>query len=100
MNKLLSTMLACVFACASTFALAAPEVTPPPAQQQKDQVPDSTSNGNYLKPQPNDNAGSAQDTPRSGNPQAHPAAKEKSKRFHEKPEDGGTGTGAATGTSR
>ena len=99
MNKLLSTMLACVFASASSLAIAAPEVPPPPAHQQKNQVPDSTDHGNYLKAQPDNNAGSAGDNQRSGDPKAHPAAKEKSKRFNEKPEDGGTGTGA-TGNTR
>lgn len=97
MNKLLSTLLACLFACVSTYAVAAPADAvgtdnPPPAHQQKNQVPDSTGNGNYLQDQPNNNADTNQQN--SGNPQAK-GAKEKSKRFHQKPEDGGTGTGGS-----
>lgn len=94
MNKLLSIMLASVFVCVSSMAVAAPEGAPPPAHQQKNQVPESTGNGNYLEAQPDNSSGNAQQQNQgSGNAQqAKPGgAKEKSKRFQQSPEDGGTG---------
>lgn len=91
MNKLLSTMLACVFACVSIFAVAAPEVPPPPAHQQKNQVPDSTGNGNYLESQPDNNGATGTTTGRQPSDQQRSKASniEKSKKVKEKPADGG-----------
>jgi hypothetical protein len=74
----------------------------PPAQIQKDQVPNSTSNGNYLEPQPDENGATTNtngttnsnaDKQYRKDKKAHKGSKptnlEKSKRF-ESPENGGT----------
>ena len=57
--KKLQTLIAASFLCISSTAIyAAPDNVPggdvPPAQMQKDNVPNSTENGNYLEPQPSD----------------------------------------------
>ena len=67
-------------------AQAGPAVEAPPVHQQKQDVPDSTKNGNYLEPQDMNTSGpeSSRDGATSGN------AKEKSKRFEKDPEHGGT----------
>lgn len=61
-------------------------VEPPPVHKQKQDIPDSTKNGNYLEPQDQDTSGteSSREGATSGN------AKEKSKRFEKDPEHGGT----------
>lgn len=55
----LQTLIAASFLCiTSTAVYAAPDNVPggdmPPAQMQKDNVPNSTENGNFLEPQPAD----------------------------------------------
>ncbi|MBA3696833.1 MAG: hypothetical protein H0W85_08800 [Methylotenera sp.] len=71
----------------------------PPAQMQKNQVPDSTANGNYLEPQPDENGATANTTDKQTNKQKSHKMKskgskatniEKSNRFSETPENGGT----------
>ena len=97
MKKLLSILLASTFLCSMTVAFAAPPDNAPPAQQQKNQVPDTHQNGDYLEPQPDNNnaatTGNSDTQGRQGvgNKQSKPGNVEKSKRFHEKPQDGGTG---------
>jgi len=97
MKKLLSILLASTLLSAMTVAFAAPPENAPPAQQQKNQVPDSPQNGDYLEPQPDNNnaattgSSDAQGKQGSGHKQSKPGNLEKSKRFHEKPQDGGTG---------
>lgn len=92
MNKLLTVLLASVF-MSSTSAVFAADATggdAPPAHQQKKEVPNTTKNGDYLQDQPDNNNGSNA-TNQSGNKQSKPGNMEKSKRFHEKPSEGGTG---------
>lgn len=93
MKTLLPVLLASVLACSVNMATAAPQDNAPPAQQQKNQVPDSTQNGNYLENQPDNNSntkGSANQQ-NSTNKPSKAGNMEKSKRFHQKPEEGGTG---------
>lgn len=96
MKKILSILLTAFLSGALTTVWAAPDnVAPenvPPAHKQKNQVPDTTHNGDYLERQPNNNnpaKGSAnqQDT---GNQPSKASNMEKSKRFHKDPEQGGT----------
>lgn len=58
MNKLQTLIAASLLCITSTAVYAAPDNVPggdvPPAQQQKDNVPNSTENGNFLEPQPAD----------------------------------------------
>ncbi len=93
MKKLLFIVLASTLTCSMTAALAAPADTAPPVQQQKNQVPQTPQNGDYLEPQPDNNAASSDTQGKSGSDhkQSKPGSLEKSKRFHEKPQDGGTG---------
>lgn len=93
MKTLLPVLLASVLACSVNMATAAPQDNAPPAQQQKNQVPDSTQNGNYLENQP-DNNNDTKDSANQQNSTNKPSKAgnmEKSKRFHQKPEEGGTG---------
>lgn len=96
MRTLLSILLVSGLALATTTTFAAPpDTSAPPAQQQKNQVPDSTRNGDYLEPQPDNNgagnAGSQDTDGRQGSSAPSKARNmEKSKRFHEKPQEGGT----------
>lgn len=90
MNKLLNLLLASVMMCGAGAAFAAEPATGdvPPAHEQKKAVPDSTKNGDYLQEQQDNNSGS---TGNSANKQSKPGSNmEKSKRFHEKPAEGGT----------
>lgn len=94
MNKLLTALLASMLMCSASAVFAAGEGTggEPPAHQQKKQVPDSTKNGDYLQDQQDNNNGSnANQGSASGNKQSKPGNIEKSKRFQEKPSEGGTG---------
>ncbi|SNR71627.1 hypothetical protein SAMN05192560_0683 [Methylobacillus rhizosphaerae] len=61
-------------------------VDAPPVHQQKQDMPDSTEHGDYLEPQDQSTQGeeSSRDGASSGN------AQEKSKRFEQEPEQGGT----------
>lgn len=74
MNTLLRLILAgvCTFLTSLPVALAADEG--PPAQQQKNQVPDSTQNGNYLEPQQDNNNGNAANATQE---RAHPSKQSK-----------------------
>jgi hypothetical protein len=91
MNKLLTVLLASVFMSATTAVIAADATggEVPPAHQQKKEVPNSTKNGDYLQDQPDNNGSNANQG--SGNKQSKPGNLEKSKRFQEKPAEGGTG---------
>jgi hypothetical protein len=91
MNKLLTVLLTSVLISPATavFAADAPSDVPP-AHQQKKALPDSTKNGDYLQDQPDNNSGSNANQG-SANKQSKPGNIEKSKRFNEKPADGGTG---------
>ncbi|WP_223261258.1 hypothetical protein [Methylophilus medardicus] len=94
MKKHLSIVFAGLLMTATTSVWAAPADNVPPTQQQKNQVPDTNQNGNYLEPQADNNnaASDPQSQKQSGaNKTNKPANVEKSKRFHEKPQDGGTG---------
>jgi hypothetical protein len=93
MNKLLTVLLASVFMCstATVFAADATGGDVPPAHQQKKEVPNTTKSGDYLQEQPDNNNGSNASNQGSGNKQSKPGNIEKSKRFHEKPSEGGTG---------
>ncbi|MGP1716054.1 MAG: hypothetical protein ACTS9Y_02650 [Methylophilus sp.] len=90
MNKLLTVLLASVFMSTTTAAFAADATggDVPPAHQQKKEVPNTTKNGDYLQDQPDNNSNANQG---SGNKQSKPGNIEKSKRFQEKPAEGGTG---------
>lgn len=100
MKHTLTLLLATAMLCSTTGAIAAPpdDKAPdnvPPAHQQKNSVPDSNQNGNYLEQQPdnnNDTGKSVSGTNHQGTNKPSKAGNmEKSKRFHQKPEDGGTG---------
>lgn len=97
MKKLLSILLASTFLCSMTVVFAAPADNAPPAQQQKNQVPDTHQNGDYLEPQPDNNNAAPLVTAirRVGRVvvinSPSRATLKKAKRFHEKPQDGGTG---------
>jgi hypothetical protein len=89
MKKLISIIFVSVLSLSSYSLMAAGTSDGPPAQQQKDQVPDSTKNGNYLESQP-DNNGATEATKKKG--QSNPAKAsnvEKGKKVKEKPENGG-----------
>jgi len=94
MKQLLSIVLAGSLLC-SMCAIAAPPESVPPAQQQKNQLPDTHQSGDYLEPQPDNNGANSnadvQGKPGSANKPSRPGSMEKGKRFHEKPQDGGTG---------
>ncbi|MDP8567300.1 hypothetical protein [Methylophilus aquaticus] len=94
MKKLLAMLLTGAFACSipSTVAMAADDR--PPAQQQKNQIPDTPQNGNYLEPQQDHNGGADATQQQQGSQRkstSSPGNIEKSKRFQQKPQDGGTG---------
>ena len=95
MKKLLLMLLASMLVCSVPMATAAPQDNAPPAHQQKNQVPDTNQNGNYLEPQQdnnNDTKGSANTQQQnSTNKPSKAGNMEKSKRFHQKPDEGGTG---------
>ncbi len=104
MNKLYALITATFIAIPSSQVMAAAvdnNDVVPPAQIQKNQVPDSTSNGNYLEPQPDENGATANTTDKQMDKQAQKSHKakskgakatniEKSKRMTETPENGGT----------
>lgn len=106
MTKLKSLILATLISFSSTAVFAAAvdnNDVVPPAQTQKNQVPNSTSNGNYLESQPDENGATGNtngttnnnaDKQYNNNRKAtgsgsRPSNLEKSKRF-ESPENGGT----------
>jgi hypothetical protein len=105
MKNTLSLAIAAIFMVISHPTLAAPDnVSPdavPPAQKQKNQVPETNQNGNYLETQqdnnnPPKNPKGTGDQQQNGRQQTNaqpskPANMEKSKRFHQDPQQGGTG---------
>jgi len=98
MNKLFTIITAMLFAFSSWHIQAAPSDVPtseaPPAQMQKDKVPDSTTNGNYLEPQPDVNGvpldpANPQDSANKGKKNSSkPSNLEKNKKLKD-PADGG-----------
>lgn len=94
MKKLLAMLFTGVFAFSITSTLAVAADAGPPAQQQKNQVPDTHQNGNYLEPQQDNNGGTDATQQKQDNTHkssSRPGNIEKSKRFQQKPQDGGTG---------
>ena|SRR3954470_19324785 len=100
MKKLYALIAASVLAIPSTQILAAAvdnNDVVPPAQVQKNQVPNSTANGDYLEAQPDEN-GATGNTSDKQNQKSHQGKNkgakatniEKSKRLTESPENGGT----------
>lgn len=103
MNKLYALIAATFIAVPSGQVMAAAvdnNDVVPPAQIQKNQVPDSTKNGNYLEPQPDENGATGSTTDKQPDKQAQKSHKakskgakatniEKSKKVTEPPESGG-----------
>lgn len=105
MTKLLTALMFTLATVSSGQVLAAETNNAdmiPPAQVQKNQVPDSTSNGDYLETQPDENGATSnttnrQTTDKKNSKQMKSKSKdsnatnlEKSKRMTESPENGGT----------
>lgn len=105
MNRFLIIFTAFIFGITALNALAdtTNEVTPqndtviPPAQMQKNDIPDSTSTGDYLKTQPDEN-GATKNTNENNDKNSKSGKKhnksksnnlDKSKKSKEAPEDGG-----------
>lgn len=101
MNKLYALIAATFIAIPSSQVMAAAvdnNDVVPPAQIQKNQVPDSTANGNYLEPQPDENGATGNTTDKQTDKQKSHKAKskgakatniEKSKKVTETPDNGG-----------
>lgn len=89
MNKIFTGIAIGLLTFSSWQINAAPKDEAPPAQLQKDKVPNSTSNGNYLEPQPDEN-GAATNNASKSNKGVKPGNIEKSKKVTEPPEKGGT----------
>jgi hypothetical protein len=98
MKKLYLLALVAFFTLSTSVVIAEPVDSGPPAQQQKDVVPDSTSNGNYLEPQPDENGanntGNQNQTPDKKSKKHRKAASkptnlEKGKSHTESPDEGG-----------
>ncbi|MDI1309656.1 MAG: hypothetical protein PSV17_09525 [Methylotenera sp.] len=100
MTKLLAIVLLTLGSVSTGQVLAAETTNTdvvPPAHIQKNEVPDSTANGNYLEPQPDENGATTNTTDKQKRIQMNSKPKgsnatnlEKSKRLTETPEDGGT----------
>lgn len=91
MKKLLTVLLASAFAFSTGLTVAEAADAGPPAQQQKNQVPDTNQNGNYLEAQPDNNGGTnANQKQGTSSKQSKPGNMEKSKRFQQDPKQGGT----------
>jgi hypothetical protein len=89
MKKLLLTLLP-IFAFSAQVAMAQPVDSGPPAQQQKDAVPDSTSSGNYLEDEASTTVNG--DTQKAVDEKAKKAktnAPEKGKSHNKDPQEGG-----------
>ena len=90
MNKLQVLIAASFISVASLQAVAAPQAVPAdeahPAQLQKDQVPNSTENGNYLEPQATENHDAK---PADKHHKKDAKNKPKGKHVTEQPKDGG-----------
>jgi len=89
MKKLVLIICASVLSLSSYALLAAPVDNAPPVQQQKDQVPDSTNNGNYLENQPDNNGATDTTKKKTSSDPTKASNIEKSKKVKEKPENGG-----------
>ena len=104
MNKIIAILAALSLSAVSFSVFAAPNDAPPaeiqdapPAQIQKDHVPDSTSNGNYLEPQP-DESGASKATQekdshskktKEGHKNSKPTPAVRGKQTTEEPAEGG-----------
>lgn len=90
MNTLQSLLAIVFISLASTQAIAGPADVPAdqahPAQLQKDKVPNSTENGNYLEPQPTENTDVKQTDKHHTKDGKN---KPKGKNVTEQPKDGG-----------
>lgn len=85
MNKKSAVLLTMLLSMGTSVAMAADTPSnPPPAQKQMNTPPDSTSSGNYLETQPNDNGDKT-----DGKKNAKPTNVEKGKSHKEKPQSGG-----------
>ena len=87
MKKLLTIIATTLFSLASIHPMAAPVDEGPPAQIQKDTVPDTTKNGNYLEPQPLENQDVKQNDRKADTKNSK--VKPKGKNVTNKPENGG-----------
>jgi len=88
MNKKTTTIvIASLFAMSSMSLMAADTPSnPPPAQKQMNNVPDSTSSGNYLETQQDENGATKSNSNKKG---AKATNIEKGKSHNEKPDSGG-----------
>jgi hypothetical protein len=100
MKKIYALITATCFVFGYNFAIAEPADSGPPAQQQKNEVSPSTTHGDYLEPQPDENGATAKgNNANSTDQKAHkakksksnakPANTEKGKSHTEEPESGG-----------
>jgi hypothetical protein len=95
MIKLLTFIVASTLTFTSWYISAEPVDSGPPAQIQKDHVPDSTANGNYLEPQPDENGATKNSTVTNKKIKKYkakvskPTNLEKSKKVTEDPQAGG-----------
>ena len=92
MIKLLTFIAASIFTFASWHTYAEPVDSGPPAQMQKDNVPQSTATGNYLEPQPDENGVVKNSTLNKKMKKAKvskPTNLEKGKQVTQEPEGGG-----------
>jgi hypothetical protein len=100
MKKIYAVTTAVCFAIGYNFAIAAPVDSGPPAQQQKEVAP-STTHGDYLEAQPDENGATAEGNnanssdhktnkkAKKSKTNAKPANTEKGKSHTEQPESGG-----------
>ena len=92
MKKTSTILVASMFAFSSTALMAADTPSnPPPAQKQMNNVPDSTSSGNYLETQQDENGATKNNSDKnSSNKKGTKATNiEKGKSHNEKPDSGG-----------
>lgn len=98
MNIIIAIFAALSLSLVSQNIFADTSTAVPPEQMQKDKVPDSTSNGNYLEPQPDENGAIQQNTQdqnkhskKSKTTKKHSGTKptNRGKQTTETPEDGG-----------
>lgn len=93
MNKLNTLLIATVFSALSTQVYAEPVDNGPPAQHQKDAVPNSTESGNYLEPQTGGEVNDANKASDKHHQKTHKTNKSKNKtdgkNVTEQPKDGG-----------
>jgi hypothetical protein len=100
MNYLLTSIVVAALSFTSWSISAEPIDSGPPAQTQKDNPPDSTKNGDYLEPQPDNNGATDSTTStteknkmvkkhKNKDKSSKPTNMEKSKKVTEEPEEGG-----------